>query len=62
MRGEMNGRDDNSQWQQEQQEEQSWREEHEGMWECPYCGNVWHELRPCCGEMHSEQIQIGDEK
>lgn len=49
-------RDDNSRWQQEQEEEEKWREEHAGMWECPYCGNVWPELRLCCGEIHSEQI------
>lgn len=25
------------------------------MYVCPYCGTARHELRVCCGEVHSEE-------
>lgn len=32
-----------------------WYEAHKGMFECPYCGDVFNELQICCGEVHAQE-------
>lgn len=49
--------DDNSMQKAMQDEEEQWRSEHEGWFECPYCGEATRELIACCGERHGEQIK-----